>query len=279
MRRVTTTDIRSMKGRGEKIPVVTAYDSPTATLADAVGFPIILVGDSLGMVVLGYDSTIPVTMDDMVHHTKAVARSAKHAFVVADMPFMTFQVDSGDALRNAARLVQEGGAQSVKLEGGERVVEQVRRIVEAGIPVMGHVGLTPQSVHQLGGYRVQGRIKEGVARILRDAQALEEAGAYAVVLELIPSPLARVITQRLSIPTIGIGAGPHCDGQVQVLHDILGLYTDFVPKHTKQYLRLNELISEALRRYADEVREGTFPTEKESFTMDEGLLTQFTDPH
>ena len=275
MRRITTTDIRSMKGNREKIPVVTAYDSPTAGLADAAGIPIILVGDSLGMVVLGYDSTIPVTMDDMVHHTKAVARSAKHSFIVADMPFMTVQVDPGDALRNAARLVQDGGAQSVKLEGGESVAEQVRRIVEAGIPVMGHVGLTPQSVHQLGGYKVQGKVKEEVTRIFRDAQVLEEAGAYALVLELIPSSLAKVITQRLSIPTIGIGAGPYCDGQVQVLHDILGLHIDFVPKHTKQYLRLNELIAQALRLYADEVRAGTFPTAKESFNMDEGLLAHF----
>mgnify|MGYP001347790011 CR=1 FL=1 len=278
MRRMTTTDIRAMKGNREKIPVVTAYDSPTAGLANAAGIPIILVGDSLGMAVLGYDSTIPVTMDDMVHHTKAVARSAKHSFIVADMPFMTVQVDSSDALRNAARLVQDGGAQSVKLEGGERVAEQVRRIVEAGIPVMGHVGLTPQSVHQLGGYKVQGKIKEEVTRIFHDAQVLEEAGAYAVVLELIPSSLAKVITKRLSIPTIGIGAGPYCDGQVQVLHDILGLDIDFVPKHTKQYLRLNELIVQALRLYADEVRAGTFPTDKESFNMDEDLLTDFDGP-
>jgi len=278
MRRMTTTDIRAMKGNREKIPVVTAYDSPTAGLANAAGIPIILVGDSLGMAVLGYDSTIPVTMDDMVHHTKAVARSAKHSFIVADMPFMTVQVDSSDALRNAARLVQDGGAQSVKLEGGERVAEQVRRIVEAGIPVMGHVGLTPQSVHQLGGYKVQGKIKEEVTRIFHDAQDLEEAGAYAVVLELIPSSLAKVITKRLSIPTIGIGAGPYCDGQVQVLHDILGLDIDFVPKHTKQYLRLNELIVQALRLYADEVRAGTFPTDKESFNMDEDLLTDFDGP-
>tara|TARA_B100001013_G_C24557365_1_gene421122 strand:- start:6 stop:836 length:831 start_codon:yes stop_codon:yes gene_type:complete len=275
---MTTTDIRAMKGNREKIPVVTAYDSPTAGLANAAGIPIILVGDSLGMAVLGYDSTIPVTMDDMVHHTKAVARSAKHSFIVADMPFMTVQVDSSDALRNAARLVQDGGAQSVKLEGGERVAEQVRRIVEAGIPVMGHVGLTPQSVHQLGGYKVQGKIKEEVTRIFHDAQVLEEAGAYAVVLELIPSSLAKVITKRLSIPTIGIGAGPYCDGQVQVLHDILGLDIDFVPKHTKQYLRLNELIVQALRLYADEVRAGTFPTDKESFNMDEDLLTDFDGP-
>ena len=277
MRRVTANDIKAMKAKGEKIPVITAYDYPTARLADEAEFPIILVGDSLGMVVLGYDSTIPVTMDDMVHHTGAVARGANRALIVADMPFMSFQISSADALRNAGRLVQEGGAQSVKLEGGESVAEEVRRIVGSGIPVMGHVGLTPQSVHRFGGYRVQGKAREQAAQLLRDAQALEEAGAYAVVLELIPAPLARIITQRLTIPTIGIGAGPHCDGQVQVLHDMLGLYPDFVPKHTKQYLHLSELISDALRRYAQEVREGVFPTEKESFDMDEALLSELLE--
>ncbi|MCZ6867839.1 MAG: 3-methyl-2-oxobutanoate hydroxymethyltransferase [Chloroflexi bacterium] len=277
MRRLTANDIRAMKAKGEKIPVITAYDYPTARLADDAEFPIILVGDSLGMVVLGYDSTIPVTMDDMAHHTRAVARGANRALIVADMPFMSFQISSADALRNAGRLVQEGGAQSVKLEGGESVAEEVRRIVGLGIPVMGHVGLTPQSVHRFGGYRVQGKAREQAAQLLRDAQALEEAGAYAVVLELIPSPLARIITQRLTIPTIGIGAGPYCDGQVQVLHDMLGLYPDFVPKHTKQYLHLNELISDALRRYVQEVREGAFPTEKESFDMDEALLSELLE--
>jgi len=277
MRRVTANDIKAMKAKGEKIPVITAYDYPTARLADGAEFPIILVGDSLGMVVLGYESTIPVTMDDMAHHTKAVARGANHALIVADMPFMSFQISSADALRNAGRLVQEGGAQSVKLEGGESVAEEVRRIVGSGIPVMGHVGLTPQSVHRFGGYRVQGKAREQAAQLLRDAQALEEAGAYAVVLELIPAPLARIITQRLTIPTIGIGAGPYCDGQVQVLHDMLGLYPDFVPKHTKQYLRLSELISDALRRYVQEVREGVFPTENESFDMDEALLSELLE--
>jgi 3-methyl-2-oxobutanoate hydroxymethyltransferase len=278
MRRVTVLDIKTMKVKGEKIPVITAYDSPTARLADAAGFPIILVGDSLGMVVLGHDSTIPVTMDDMVHHTKAVARSVSHALIVADMPFMSFRVDAPQTLRNAARLVQEGGAQSVKLEGGEQVAEDVRRIVKAGIPVMGHVGLTPQSVHRFGGYRVQGKLKEEAVQLVRDAKSLEEAGAYAVVLELVPAPLAQVITHRLSIPTIGIGAGPHCDGQVQVLHDLLGLFSGFVPKHTRQYLRLNDLISEAMARYITEVREGAFPTDMESFPMDESILGELEDP-
>ena len=278
MRRVTANDVISMKAKGDKIPVVTAYDYPMALLADKAGFPIILVGDSLGMVSLGYDSTIPVTMEDMIRHTRAAARGATRSLLVTDMPFMSFQLNSEDALRNAGRLVQEGGAQSVKLEGGGTVVDSVRRIVEAGIPVMGHLGLTPQSVHRFGGYKVQGKVRQEAFQLLQDARALEEAGAYAVVLELLPAPLSKIITKKLTIPTIGIGAGPHCDGQVQVLHDILGLYSDFVPKHTKQYLQLGQLISDALGRYAQEIREGVFPTRKESFTqMDEALYQDLLD--
>ena len=278
MRRVTANDVMSMKAKGDKIPVVTAYDYPMALLADKAGFPIILVGDSLGMVSLGYDSTIPVTMEDMIRHTRAAARGATRSLLVTDMPFMSFQLNSEDALRNAGRLVQEGDAQSVKLEGGGAVVDSVRRIVEAGIPVMGHLGLTPQSVHRFGGYKVQGKVRQEAFQLLQDARALEEAGAYAVVLELLPAPLSRIITEKLTIPTIGIGAGPHCDGQVQVLHDILGLYSDFVPKHTKQYLQLGQLISDALGRYAQEIREGVFPTRKESFTqMDEALYQDLLD--
>ncbi|MEK7814357.1 MAG: 3-methyl-2-oxobutanoate hydroxymethyltransferase, partial [Chloroflexota bacterium] len=235
MRRVTIRDIADLKGRGEKIPMITAYDYSTARLADASGIPLVLVGDSLGMVVLGYESTIPVTMEDMLHHVKAVARGVKRALIVADLPFMTYQIDTAQALTNAARLVQEGGAHAVKLEGGEKVADTVRRVVECGIPVMGHIGLTPQSVHALGGYRVRGRGRREAEQLVKDATALEQAGAFAVVLELVPTPLARLISQRLTIPTIGIGAGPACDGQVQVLHDMLGLFTDFVPKHAKQY--------------------------------------------
>jgi 3-methyl-2-oxobutanoate hydroxymethyltransferase len=261
-----------MKAKGQRIPVVTAYDYTMARLADRAGFPVVLVGDSLGMVCLGYDSTIPVTMDDMVRHTRAVVRGSQRPLVVTDMPFMSFQTSVEEALKNAGRLVQEGGAQSVKLEGAGPTVEKVRRIVEAGIPVMGHLGLTPQSVHQFGGYRVQGRARREAVRLLEDARALEDAGAFALVLELVPAPLARVISQKLSIPTIGIGAGPHCDGQVQVIHDILGLYDDFVPKHTRQYLNLSGTIAAALERYAQEVRDGVFPTAKESFDMDEALL-------
>ena len=276
MRRVTIQDIARMKNQGEKIPMVTVYDYTAARLADAADIPIVLVGDSLGMVVLGYDSTIPVTMDDMLHHVKMVARGCQKALIVADLPFMSYQIDQAQALTNAARLLQEGGAQTVKLEGGEKVAETVQRIVECGIPVMGHIGLTPQSVNAFGGYRVQGRDRKEAVQLLRDAQALEEAGAYALVLELVPTPLARLITQRLRIPTIGIGAGPECDGQVQVLHDMLGLFTDFVPKHAKRYANLGEATKEAFTQYAAEVRQGTFPTGQQSFTMDEEVLNELT---
>ena len=272
MPRITVRNIAEMKRRGEKIPMITAYDYTTAALADAAAIPIILVGDSLGMVVLGYESTVPVTMEDMLHHVKMVARGSKEALIVADLPFMTYQIDPAQALGNAARLLQEGGAHTVKLEGGESVAPTVRRLVECDIPVMGHIGVTPQSVNAMGGYRVRGRSAGEASRILKDALALEEAGAYAVVLELVPAPLARLISQRLTIPTIGIGAGPGCDGQVQVLHDMLGLFTDFVPRHAKQYANLAEVIREAFARYSQEVKEGSFPTERESFGMDETLL-------
>ena len=272
MSRVTVRDIAGMKARGERIPMVTAYDYTTAKLADAAEIPIVLVGDSLGMVVLGYDSTIPVTMDDMVHHVKMVARGSQQAMIVADLPFMTYQINHAQALTNAGRLLQEGGAQTVKLEGGESVAETVHRIVEAGIPVMGHIGLTPQSVNAFGGYRVRGRHRDEAVQLLKDAKALEDAGAFSVVLELVPTPLARVISDSLTIPTIGIGAGPGCDGQVQVLHDMLGLFTDFVPKHAKQYANLGETIKQAFVDYAREVRSGEFPTAKHSFTMDQEIL-------
>ncbi len=274
MPRVTIRDIAEMKSRGERIPMVTAYDYTTARLADAAEIPVVLVGDSLGMVVLGYDSTIPVTMDDMVHHVKMVARGSKQALIVADLPFMTYQIDHAQALTNAARLLQEGGAHTVKLEGGETAAGTVHRIVESGIPVMGHIGLTPQSVNAFGGYRVQGRQRSEAVQLLKDAKALEDAGAYAVVLELVPTPLAGLISRRLTIPTIGIGAGPGCDGQVQVLHDMLGLFTDFVPKHAKQYAKLGETIKQAFVDYAREVRSGEFPTGKHSFTMDEEILNE-----
>ena len=273
----TIRNLAEMKRAGEKIPMVTAYDYTAARIADAAGIPIILVGDSLGMVVLGYDSTIPVTMDDMVRHGRMVTRGASNALVVVDLPFMAYQVDAADALRNAGRLMQEGGAHTVKLEGGSPVAGTVRRLVDAGIPVMGHIGLTPQSVNALGGYRVQGRTKATARRLLDDALALQDAGAYSVVLECVPSPLARVITQRLDIPTIGIGAGPDCDGQVQVFHDMLGLFVEFVPKHARQYAKLADDMCEAFRRYADDVRSGAFPSEAESFTMNENILNDLLE--
>ena len=274
MPRVSIRDIAEMKTRGEKIPMVTTYDYTSARLADQAEIPLLLVGDSLGMVMLGYDSTIPVTMEDMLHHVKAVVRGAQRSMVVADLPFMSYQVDAGQGLANAARLMQEGGAQSVKLEGGENVAATVGRIVEAGIPVMGHIGLTPQSVHRFGGYRVQGRKRNEAVQLLKDAHALEKAGAFSVVLELVPAPLAQVISRRLTIPTIGIGAGPECDGQVQVLHDMLGLYTEFVPKHAKRYALLAETIRDAFAQYVQEVKEGSFPAGEHCFPMDETILEE-----
>ena len=274
MMRVSINDIKEMKAKKEKIVMLTAYDYSTAKLVDEAGIPLILVGDSLGMVMLGYESTIPVTMDEMIHHTKAVARGTKQALVIGDMPFMTYHTNISDALRNAARFIQEGGAQTVKLEGGVTVAETVKRIVECGIPVMGHIGLTPQSIHQLGGHKVQGKTPETAERLLRDAQALEQAGAFAVVLELVPAPLSKLITQKISIPTIGIGAGPDCDGQVQVISDLLGLFSDFVPKHAKQYAKLAGLIRTAFADYIAEVKAGKFPTAEHSSTIDESLLEE-----
>ena len=273
----TIRKLAEMKRNGEKIPMVTAYDYTAARIADAAGIPIILVGDSLGMVVLGHDSTIPVTMDDMVRHTRMVSRGASDALIVADLPFMAYQVDANEAMRNAGRLMQEGGAHTVKMEGGVAIADTVRRIVNAGAPVMGHIGLTPQSVNALGGYRVQGRTRETARRLLDDAVALQDAGAYSVVLECVPSPLAKVITERLRIPTIGIGAGPDCDGQVQVFHDMLGLFSDFLPKHARRYATLADDITSAFQQYAEDVRTGDFPAQSESFTMNEAVLSDLLD--
>lgn len=272
--RVTITDIREMKQRKEKIPMLTAYDYVTAKMVDEAGVPLILVGDSLGMVMLGYESTIPVTMDEMIHHTKAVVRGSKNALIVGDMPFMTYHTSVYDALRNATSFIQEAGAQAVKLEGGEVVADKVQRLVECGIPVMGHIGLTPQSVHQLGGFKVRGKGLEEARKLLNDAHILERAGAFAIVLECTPAPLSKLITEELAIPTIGIGAGPDCDGQVQVISDLLGLYTEFVPKHAKQYARLAGEIKAAVSNYIAEVRSRSFPTMEQSYTMDERLLQQ-----
>jgi len=270
--RVTINEIKEMKQKKEKIPMLTAYDYMTAKMIDEAGVPLVLVGDSLGMVILGYESTIPVTIEEMLHHTKAVVRGTQRALIVGDMPFMTYHTSVSDALRNAARFIQEGGTQAVKLEGGEVVAEVVRRLTGCGIPVMGHLGLTPQSIHQLGGYKVRGKEAEEAERLFKDACILEEAGAFAVVLECTPAPLSRLITQKLTIPTIGIGAGIDCDGQVQVVSDILGLFPDFVPKHAKQYAKLGDEIKTAVTDYVAEVKSQTFPTVKQSYAMDESLL-------
>lgn len=272
--RTTIRQIQEMKARGERIAMLTAYEYSIAKLLDAAGVPMLLVGDSLASVVLGYESTIHATMDDMVRHTQAVVRGTSQALIVGDLPFMSYQASTEEAMRNAGRLMREGGAGAVKLEGGVTVAETVRRIVDAGVPVMGHIGLTPQSVHQLSGHKVQGRTADVAARILADAAALEQAGAFAVVLEGIPAPLAAQVTSRLHIPTIGIGAGPDCDGQVQVIHDLLGLFTDFVPRHARKYADLGQQIKDAVSSYADDVRAGTFPTAKESFGMDAAVLAE-----
>ncbi len=272
--RTTIAEIKQMKQRQEKIPMLTAYDYVTAMMVDEAGVPLILVGDSLGMVMLGYESTIPVTMEDMIHHTKAVVRGAKKALVVGDMPFMTYHISHSGSLSNATRFIQEAGAQAVKLEGGEVVAEQVRRLVSCGIPVMGHIGLTPQSIHQLGGFKAQGKVTQDARRLLNEARILEQAGAFAIVLECTPAPLSRLITERLTIPTIGIGAGPGCDGQVQVISDILGLYTDFVPKHARRYASLAAEIKNAVAGYMSDVSSLAFPTKEQSYTMDEDIIRQ-----
>jgi 3-methyl-2-oxobutanoate hydroxymethyltransferase len=261
-----------MKQKGEKFVMLTAYDYLTAKFIDEVGIPLILVGDSLGHTFLGYDSTIPVTMENVIYHTFAVTRAVQSALVVGDMPFMSYNISIEQAMRNAGRLIQEGGANAVKLEGGIPVAETVKKIVDAGIPVMGHLGLTPQSINALGGRKIQGKTPEAAQKMLDDALALEQAGAFAVVLETVPTPLSNLITQKLSIPTISIGAGPGCDGQVQVVNDILGLTAGFVPKHCKQYVKLAELMKQAFTQYKDEVKSGAFPTEANSFPLDEEVL-------
>jgi 3-methyl-2-oxobutanoate hydroxymethyltransferase len=239
--------------------MLTAYDATMTRLFDRAGIDLLLVGDSLGNVILGLDTTIPVTLDEIIHHARAVTRAASRALVVADMPFLTYQVTAEEAMRNAARLFQEGHAAAVKLEGGRSVAETVRRLTAAGLPVMGHVGLTPQHVHRLGGMRQQARNGEAAQELIFDALALEDAGAFAVVLEAIPDAVAQVVTSRLKIPTIGIGAGPHCDGQVLVSYDVLGIFDTFVPPFVKQYAQLGEVIERAAKDYANDVREGVFP--------------------
>jgi 3-methyl-2-oxobutanoate hydroxymethyltransferase len=273
--RISVHKLREWKAEGRRFAMITAYDYASGRLVEQAGVPIILVGDSLGSVILGYESTVPVTMDDILHHTKPVVRATRKAIVVADLPFMSYQANADDAMRNAGRLLQEAGATAVKLEGGLHVAPLVRRMVEAGIPVMGHLGLTPQSVNQFGGHRVQGKTPAAAAKLITDAQALEDAGAFAVVLETIPAAVARMVTERISIPTIGIGAGPHCDGQVQVFHDVLGIYDDCRQmKHAKRYAVLGELIRGAVGEYVKEVEQREFPTAEQSFEADASLLSE-----
>jgi 3-methyl-2-oxobutanoate hydroxymethyltransferase len=258
-RRVRVPDLKAKKSRGEKIAVLTAYDATLARLLDRAGVDVLLVGDSLGMVVLGYETTLPVTLDAMIHHTRAVVRGSERALVVADMPFLTFQVNPDEAVRNAGRLLQEGGAAAVKLEGGRPVADVVKRLVDVGIPVMGHLGLLPQSVNQLGGYARRATEPREAEALLEDAATLERAGAFAIVLEAIPDELARVVTSHVAVPTIGIGAGPHCDGQVLVTYDMLGLFDRFVPSFVKQYAQLSTTIASAVEGYVSDVRAGRYP--------------------
>jgi 3-methyl-2-oxobutanoate hydroxymethyltransferase len=272
MSKVTVPDLFEMKTKGEKITMLTAYDYLTAAAIDEAGVDIILVGDSLGMVVLGYDNTLAVTMEDMLHHTRPVARAAKRAMVVGDMPFMSFQVSVEEAMRNAGRFVQEAGAEAVKLEGGGEVAETSRCIVNMGVPVMGHLGLTPQSVHQLGGFKLQAKTIEEAKRLIKDAKILEEAGCFSIVLEKVPAQVAKIVTGAVSIPTIGIGAGVFCDGQVLVTQDLLGLYEKFVPKFVKQYAKLGPDIKTAFTEYVEEVKKGRFPAEEHSFFASEEVI-------
>ena len=265
MEKVTTASLLKKKQAGEKIAALTAYDYSTAKLLDEAGIDIALVGDSLGMVILGYETTLCVTMEDMLRHTAAVARGAQRAMIVGDMPFMSYQINPDEAVANAGRFLQEAGAHAVKLEGGRSVTETIARIVDAGIPVMGHIGYTPQSVHKFGGPRVQGKAEADAERMLAEAQSLEDAGVFAIVLELIRRGLAKRITAAVSIPTIGVGAGPDCDGQVLVTNDLLGLYGEFYPKHAKRYANLAETTLAAFKAYVEEVRSGSFPGDEHSF--------------
>lgn len=277
-KKVTTLTLRQKKERGELITMLTAYDYPTAMAMDKAGVDAILVGDSLAMVVLGYENTLPVTMDEMLHHARAVARGAKTALLVGDMPFMSYQVSVEEAVRNAGRFLQQGGMDAVKLEGGRERAETVRAITNAGIPVMGHIGLTPQSINQLGGFRAQGKTTSAAKRLVEDAQILEEAGAFSLVLESVPARLADLISKRISIPTIGIGAGVGCDGQVLVTHDLLGLFDRFTPKFVKKYANFHSEMQKAFADYIEDVETKRFPAAEHTVEMDdrewEGLLKE-----
>ena len=268
IKKLTIQDIISMKKRGERISMLTAYDAGFAGLIDAAGIDMVLVGDSLGMVLLGYNSTIPVTMEEMLHHCRAAGKGVKRAVLVGDMPFMSYQVLESEAINNAGRFLKEAGCDAVKLEGGTEVCDTVKAIVRAGIPLVGHIGLTPQTASQLGGFKIQGRDADSARRLLQSARDLEAAGAFTIVLECIPAQLSEAITKSVSIPTIGIGAGKNCDGQVLVTHDMVGLFEKFIPSFVKQYVNLAPQIKEAVAAYHEEVKNGTFPAEEYSFNME-----------
>ncbi len=272
--RLTIRDIQKMKDEGKRIPMLTAYDAISGRVAEAANVPMILVGDTLGMVVQGHDSTIPVTLEHMIYHSEIVVRVTKTPLIVGDMPFMSYHINAEQALQNAGRLMQEAGVGCVKLEGGEFMAPTIARIVQSGIPVMAHIGLTPQSVNQFGGFRVQGRHLEAARQLIRDAEAVQDAGAFAVVLELVPLQLTRIITERLHIPTIGIGAGIHCDGQVQVFHDILALFEAFVPKHTTQFAKIGDMMRTAVTEFVEAVQADKFPTDANSFSMSDEVIQQ-----
>ena len=271
-KKITIPDILKKKGEGRKITLLTAYDYPSGRLIDEAGVDIILIGDSLAMTVLGYESTVPITMDEMVHHAKAAKRGVKYALMVGDMPFMTYNIGDKETVRNAGRFIKEGGCGAVKIEGGTEMTGVVKTLVKAGIPVLGHIGLTPQTAVQLGGFKVQGKDTKGAQRLLDSALALEKAGCFAIILECVPDKLAKLITERLAIPTIGIGAGPYCDGQALVTNDMIGLFDRFTPRFVKKYADLWPLLLNAFRRYRDEVEGGKFPTEEHSFTMNASEL-------
>lgn len=272
MSRVSTASIKDKKHQQEKITMLTSYDYSTAAMVDAAGIDMILVGDSLGNVVLGYENTLAVTMEDMLHHTKAVTRATSRTMVVGDMPFLSYHISVPEAVRNAGRFIKEAGAQAIKLEGGTERIDTVKAILDAQIPVVGHIGLTPQSVNQFGGFKVQGKDLEGARKLIADAKALDEAGVFSIVLECVPNGLAQKITQEVSVPTIGIGAGPYCDGQVLVINDMLGMYKGHIPKFVKKFANLEPLIMEALKGYKEEVEAGIFPAPEHGFTIQDEVL-------
>ncbi len=271
-KKITVSDFIEKKQINEKITMLTAYDYSTAKLFDKAGIDALLVGDSLGMVMLGYDNTLQVSVDDIIHHTKAVSRGATNSLVVADMPFLSYHISPQETVRNAGRMIQEANAETVKVEGGEEIIDKVEALIKAQIPVMGHLGLTPQSVNVAGGFKVQGKSQEEAKKLVNDAKLLEKAGVFAIVLECVPYPLARLVSEKISIPTIGIGAGNVCDGQILVYQDMLGMYSDMVPKFVKKYKDLGRDIQDAVKDYIQEVKEGKFPEEKHCFNMDESVL-------